>query len=344
MAITINNEYLAKEEFSDESELQGHLEQCPYLLVSDSAPKVASVQREVHLPSAGILDLLLVDESGCPIAVEVKLARNGQSRREVVAQAFDYVSDLSQVTVDELDSYVDGALEQVLSDFSSTSNLWKICGTNLRAGIIKVVIAVDNANEDLIRIVRYINDHSDLNVSLVEISKYKNGEILVPSLIVEGNQSLISGKPENPSIERNEIFEKVVRLYNMPASEELKTRNKAKTYRQIRFNTWPSSVHYEFNDYRSSNQIGVELHLESDDVAFLGETIKQYAGKNIVGSTLEWDDKWSKKRGRIALKYSPDTDALSIANAMNELIKLTQKSVSEKLTKPTEAIVNISLD
>ena len=88
MTIAIENQRLVEMPFQNEEELQGHLERCPYLLVSESEPKVLSVQREVHLPSAGILDILLVDDTGCPVAVEVKLSRNGQSRREVVAQAF----------------------------------------------------------------------------------------------------------------------------------------------------------------------------------------------------------------------------------------------------------------
>lgn len=337
MSISINTNLLGKEEFKDEAELQGHLEQCPYLLVPDGSPEVASVQREVRLPSAGILDLLLIDESGCPIAVEVKLARNGQSRREVVAQAFDYVSDLSQVTVDELDLLVDGALDQVLSDFSSTANLWKACATNLRAGIIKVIIAVDNANDDLIRIVRYINDHSDLDVSLVVVTKYKDGEILVPSIIVEGNQYSPRNKCKNIPTEKNDAFEAVVNLYNKSAPDELKTRNRSKGYRQIRLNTWPWSIHYEFNDYRRSNQIGVELHLESDDVAYLGEALKLYAGRRIRGEEIEWDAKWSKKRGRIALKFAADANSETVAKAMVELIDLSRQDVTEKITKSSRS-------
>jgi len=139
MAISIENEILKEIGFQNESELQGYLERCPYLLISESEPNVHSVQREVRLPSAGILDLLLVDETGCPIAVEVKLSSNGQSRREVVAQVFDYVSDLSQLTVDELDDLVDGSLEQTLFSINDNNTLWKSCGVNLRAGIIKVI-------------------------------------------------------------------------------------------------------------------------------------------------------------------------------------------------------------
>ncbi|MCP4115775.1 MAG: hypothetical protein GY737_10285 [Desulfobacteraceae bacterium] len=334
MAISINNKCLKKEEFKDEYELQGYLERSPYLLVSESEPIVSSVQREINLPSAGILDLLLVDESGCPIAVEVKLSRNSQSRREVVAQAFDYVSDLSQVTVDELDAKVGGALDQVLKDLNPNISLWKTCGTNLRAGIIKVIIAVDEANDDLIRIIRYINDHSDLDVRLVAIRKFKNGEILVPSIIVAGNKSQVVSSHSGGSVEMNPFFEEVVNIYNNSATDELKTRNRAKGYRQIYFTAWPWSVHYEFTDYKSSNQVGVELHLETDEVAHLGQIIKKYAGQTISQSVIEWDKKWSKQRGRLSTFFSVESDAELIARSMSELITLTSKDVNDKLTVP----------
>jgi RecB family endonuclease NucS len=110
---------MIEEEFRDESELQSYLERSPYLLMSDREPQVVTVQREVSLPAAGSLDLLLVDKEGVPIAVEVKLSRNSQSRREVVAQAFDYVSDLTQLTVGELDDLVEGALVNALGGIGS---------------------------------------------------------------------------------------------------------------------------------------------------------------------------------------------------------------------------------
>ena len=124
------------------------------------------------MPSAGILDLLIVDKEGLPVAVEVKLARNAQSRREVVAQAFDYVADLSQLTFEELDDLVDGALAGALLKLvgaEQSLSLRKQCATNLRAGRIRLVIAVDSAGDDLVRIVRYITDHSDIDVRLVSI-------------------------------------------------------------------------------------------------------------------------------------------------------------------------------
>jgi hypothetical protein len=82
------------------------LQDCPQLLCDDSgppqekAPGIAFVARQVNLPEAGRLDLLFVSNDGLPIAVEVKLVRNAQARREILAQAVDYVSSLTAMTVD----------------------------------------------------------------------------------------------------------------------------------------------------------------------------------------------------------------------------------------------------
>jgi len=182
---------LTEEQFRDERELQRYLELYPYLLVSSSEPEVVAVRSEVGLPAAGSLDLLLVDQEGVPVAVEVELARNSQSRREVVAQAFDYVSDLNQLTIYELDDVVDGALMERLGELeerTGTEGLLKQCGTNLRAGNIRLVIAVDEASSDLVRIIQYINDHSDLDVRLVAVSKFSGGAILVPRILVSGGR------------------------------------------------------------------------------------------------------------------------------------------------------------
>jgi hypothetical protein len=71
------------------------------------------VSRQIYL-EAGRLDLLFVDTEGLPIAVEVKLSPNAEARREVVAQAIDYLSSLTELTVEELDKTVDGKLEAAL--------------------------------------------------------------------------------------------------------------------------------------------------------------------------------------------------------------------------------------
>ena len=60
---------------------------------------------ELPLPS-GFLDNLLVTPLGDLIAVECKLWRNVEARREVVAQIIDYAKDLQTLTYDALESAI----------------------------------------------------------------------------------------------------------------------------------------------------------------------------------------------------------------------------------------------
>lgn len=332
MSIAIKNSILTKEDFNNEFELQDYLEQCPKLVSLENEPEVAFVDREVKLPSAGILDILLVDATGCPIAVEVKLSRNSQSRREVVAQAFDYISDLSRLTIDELDELVGAKLSQALDILESDNNLWKICGTNLRAGNIKLVIAVDDANEDLIRIVRYTNEHSDLDVRLISINKFKKGDILVPNIIVAGNSSFQKNDPK--TVYKNQRFISIVDLYDSIAETNFKCRNSGKRYRLIYPDGWPWSVHYEFCNYQHTDQIGVELHLEEDVVKFLANILKKYDGEKLLNSyPLIWDPKFSKNRGRLKVLFSNTDNPEEVAQSMKQLIDLTKKEIDDELTK-----------
>jgi hypothetical protein len=105
--------------YSSEEELERLLERWWDLLRDDKGPAIAFVDRQVNLPDgAGKLDLLFVDSNGLPIVVEVKLIKNGESRREVVGQVLDYLSSLTALTVDELNNLVDGKLETALRNLT----------------------------------------------------------------------------------------------------------------------------------------------------------------------------------------------------------------------------------
>ncbi|RPJ17574.1 MAG: hypothetical protein EHM30_03185 [Desulfobacteraceae bacterium] len=339
MPIAIHNNTtttkLPEEPFKNEAELQACIEQSPYLLFSESESSVTTVQREVGLPSAGILDLLVVDNEGLPVAVEVKLARNAQSRREVVAQAFDYVADLSNLTFDELDEIVDGSLTGVLTALVGPEQfpgLRKICATNLRAGRIRLVIAVDSAGEDLIRIVRYITDHSDIDVRLVSISKFDNGKILVPRLlVVPVSDALSSFGRINSARKVDTTFEAIISAYNLTADDKLQTRGHGSTYRAIYFEDWPDGIHYEFMN--KPDWVSVEIHLESDEAAPLAPMLIPFAGQELMPAIiLEWDQKW-RNRGRLLAKITDYENPDLVASAMRELISRTKPIIDKYYAK-----------
>lgn len=179
-------------EFASEQALESVLKESPDLLCDDdgpsehNGPSIAYVASQVSLPQAGIVDLLFVTSDGLPVVVEVKLARNAQARREVVAQAIDYVSALTLLTVDELDERVAGALEAALYKLTIDSPvdfnvLWRNVGANLRAGKARLIMALDEATPSLERIFGFLARSSDLDVQLLTVQKYetKVGQVFV---------------------------------------------------------------------------------------------------------------------------------------------------------------------
>jgi len=332
------------EEFANEAELQQIVAQYPDLLMADDEPSVELVTRELELPGAGVVDVVLVDSQGLPIVVEVKLARNTEVRRQVMAQVFDYVSALTLMTVDELNNAVDGALRAAMGSFAGNSDaekhldkLWQACGANLRSGQARVVVAVDGAPEDLIRIIRFINDHSDLDVRLVAIRKYAHadeGTIFVPSLLVHGRKRPPPPPPEKLAPE----FEAVLAAYARIAPKGLEARGGGATVRTIRPEAWPESIHYEFLDRR--DDIGVEIHLEGDDVKEVAQVLRVYEEpmqRAIPSARVEWDPRWWKNRGRLKILYPRSPSPEIIASGMKQLIEQTHKDIDRALSQSSTA-------
>jgi hypothetical protein len=328
--------------FKNEDELEKVVASQANLLETAGDQPLAFVGSQVELPDAGLLDLLFVGEAGLPVAVEVKLARNPEARRVIVAQVVDYVSALTRLTVDELDAQVEGSLETALRSFDAGTNAdsfdrrWQAVGSNLRAGLARVVLVLDDVSPDLERIVRFLSERSNLDVRLVTISKYealKVGTLYVPRIVITAQ----GDAPMGPRPMRPELAE-VVHAYDDIAPNDLRSRGKAENYRQIRPSEWPAAfnMHYEF--LRASGQIRVELHLENGLAASLGTLLKQMAGQR-VGPTLvelEWDPKWSAGRGRLFARCSLAEPSNNIAKSMLDLIKLTREPVSKRASELSE--------
>jgi RecB family endonuclease NucS len=87
--------------FEDEARLHSLVEEAPHLLPLSGSPQVI-VGREVTVGS-GSIDLVAIEASGRPVIIEVKLARNAEARRAVVAQALSYAAHLNGLTANELE-------------------------------------------------------------------------------------------------------------------------------------------------------------------------------------------------------------------------------------------------
>jgi hypothetical protein len=329
--------------FDNEGELEKVVASQPNLLETDDEEPLALVNSQVTLPEAGSLDLLFVSEAGLPVAVEVKLARNGESRREVVAQVVDYVSALTSLTVDELNQRVGGSLEIALRSFDAGSDIdefdrpWQAVGANLRAGLARVVLVLDDVRPDLERIVRFLSDHSNLDVRLVTISKYaaqKVGILYVPRIIITAQGKPAPRPTSGPRPLRPELAQ-VIQAYDQMAASELQTRGNTSWYRQIRPPEWPAGlrVHYEFVYLHKG--IGAELHLENDRATSLTSLLSQMAGRKVgpTQSELQWDPKWSRGKGRLMVRYPRTEPPDTIAKSMLDLIQLTREPVAKQVSE-----------
>ena len=95
--IIANNKMATLTPYIDEYELQELIAEKPALITDEeNSEELIFLKREVHLKATGKIDVLMMSPAGIITVVEVKLAKNAESRREVLAQIFDYVSTLSE--------------------------------------------------------------------------------------------------------------------------------------------------------------------------------------------------------------------------------------------------------
>src|SRR5207244_4448969 len=186
--------YAVPASFDNERELERLLAENLQLLVADGATPLLVVAHQLILPDAGRLDiLLLVDVDSVPIVVETRLASSIDSRREVVAQAIDDMSAVTQLTVEELNAAASGAVERALWTFAGDDSQdfyrrWTSLAMNLRIARVRLIVAVDELRPDLDRRIKFLAAHSNVDVRCVELAKSResNGDTYyVPTIVID---------------------------------------------------------------------------------------------------------------------------------------------------------------
>jgi hypothetical protein len=169
--------------FENEQELQRVLAENPQLLVANGSPPPLLLTRQLTLPDAGTLDLLLLDVDSIPVVVGTTLGRGGDCRRDVVGEAIDYISALAQLTVTQLDDAARGAVERALRTFAGDDGAdvdrrRASLAVNLRAARIKFIVAVEALQPSLHRMIRLLAEHSSLDLQCVVVDS--GGSVPVP--------------------------------------------------------------------------------------------------------------------------------------------------------------------
>ena len=190
---------LAAAGFADEAALHGLVEEAPQLLPLSGAPQLVVVGREVAL-GGGYVDLLAVEASGRVAVIEVKLARNSEARRAVVAQVLTYAAFLHGMDVTTLEQEVlgrqlrdrgydclAGAIAANDQEGSLDSEEFAAAlAANLESGAFRLVLVLDDAPSELVRLVGYLEAvGGQLVIDLVTVTPYDvdGTRIMVPQRV-----------------------------------------------------------------------------------------------------------------------------------------------------------------
>lgn len=191
---------LGPSDFEDEGELHDRILEAPEMLPLSGQPRLAFSGKKVGIGS-GEADVLAVDMDGRPTVIEVKLSRNRDSRRAVVAQALAYASWLHGVTVEELEgnilhphlqsngyqSLIDAARDVEEGETLEGDDFYGNLQQHLTDGSFRIVFVLDTAPQELVDLTRYLEaiTTDKIAVDLVTVSAYEvNGaQILLPQRI-----------------------------------------------------------------------------------------------------------------------------------------------------------------
>lgn len=190
---------LAPVGFADEASLHDLIERAPQLLPLAGSPQLVVLGREVSL-GGNAADLIAVEPSGRLAIIEIKLSRNSEARRAVVAQVLTYAAYLQGQSLDVLErsilsrhlrgSGVSTIAEAVQSDEQGGSfdeaGFVENLEQTLAAGQFRLVIVLDSAPSELVRLVGYLSSISDhLVIDLVTVSAYEVGgsRVMVPQRV-----------------------------------------------------------------------------------------------------------------------------------------------------------------
>lgn len=329
MIITQDGTAIKKLEYKDEDEFQSTLFARPELL-SDGETTLHSVKREVST-EAGPIDLLSIDDTGKLVVVEVKLGRNGESRRKVAAQIIDYVSAISNLSYFELNEATNNALSEVISNIPNANNIPSKIDADLHSGNVRLVVVVDEINDDLLRIMQFLDAHTDFELDLFEVSKYaKDNDILYSSNPIIKSSTQVNKRFEGH--QNNPILDEVMNGWNNNYSELGTAMDNAFSYRQIRMSNWPIALHYEFTKIGRNHFIEVrldnELPSKSQKYAEVSRVLELFDQKDIMGYKVD-AKRYNDKVSRLVVQVD-ENDATNFAcKIMKELILMTKESVNK---------------
>ena len=188
--------------FSNEEELHDRIVGSPEMLPLSGQPQIVAPYREVPL-GGGSADVLAFETNGRPVIIEVKLSKNPEAKRPVVAQTLAYAAWLHGSTIEELEGTILGRhlasrrLADAIEEDHGAGTIdrdefHENLTAHLDRGSFRLVIVLDDAPAQLVRLMGYLETITtdQITVDLVTVTAYEvNGaQVLVPQRIDPGRE------------------------------------------------------------------------------------------------------------------------------------------------------------
>jgi hypothetical protein len=186
----------------DESWFQEKLFQYPDLLpaaeIEPAFHSLKAVAKELPIGSNSA-DLLFVNPDGCIALIETKLFRNPEARREVIAQAIDYASELSGWSYDQLVEAIKRANKSTgedpllhimrgsAQDRGFDERFRERITKNLQLGRILLLIVGDDIRDEAQRMAEFIHrtPHLHFTLGLIELKLFRENEDNMDRILVQ---------------------------------------------------------------------------------------------------------------------------------------------------------------
>ncbi len=194
-----------EQKFQSEAMLQDILYQSPDIIpiekLGEHHIRPRLFVKEAGLPGSGNTDLIGIDENGGITVVECKLATNTDIRRKVIGQVFEYAAYLWQMSYEDFDAvcskaerWGDSSLVAVMrKEMEKTGEEWSeepfkaSVAAALKKGDFRLIIAVDALNDELRRIIQFLNSRGDNHTQIyaLELQQFESEELqlLVPEML-----------------------------------------------------------------------------------------------------------------------------------------------------------------
>ena len=209
--------------YGNEAELQKLLADSPDLIpaqdMREGVSQLVAVVREYSVP-IGFIDVLGFTAEGDIAVIECKLANNPEIKRKVIGQVLEYGAALWGMSYEAFDQKIKERAGKTLAELVQDQvndpewdeELFRLnIENNLKEGNFILVIVVDEINDQLTRIIRFLNACGNPQFSFValEMRKFQSGdiEILLPKVGGDYRQASLRQSSGRRNWDKESFFE-----------------------------------------------------------------------------------------------------------------------------------------